>query len=73
MEDCMHLKACRRLCKIGKIHGRGCNEFCTAYEKKCENKEYIIDECINALYSIQEGYSVDDYAWRIKELLNQIR
>ena len=32
MDDCIHLKACRRLCKIGKINSRGCNSSCTAYE-----------------------------------------
>ena len=31
-EDCIHLKACRRLCKIAKIASRGCNFNCSAYE-----------------------------------------
>lgn len=37
MDDCIHLKACRRYAKIIKkeMHGacvpRGCNETCTAY------------------------------------------
>ena len=35
-EDCIHLKACRRLSKRlrakGITIGRGCNESCTAYE-----------------------------------------
>lgn len=35
MEDCIHLKACRRLQKIGKskghTFGRSCTEDCTAY------------------------------------------
>ena len=35
MEDCIHLKACRRLQKIGKSKGhifaRSCNTECSAY------------------------------------------
>ena len=35
MEDCIHLKACRRLQKIGRskghTFGRNCTEDCTAY------------------------------------------
>lgn len=35
MENCIHLKACRRLQKIGKskghTFGRNCTEDCTAY------------------------------------------
>lgn len=33
-DDCIHLKACRRLCKIGKITNRCCNDSCTAYEQE---------------------------------------
>ena len=25
-EDCIHLKACRRICKYNKIRNRGCKE-----------------------------------------------
>lgn len=32
MEDCIHLHACRRLCKMHKIKSRGCNDDCTAYQ-----------------------------------------
>ena len=32
-EDCIHLKACRRICKYHKINNRGCTEdYCTAYQ-----------------------------------------
>lgn len=37
-EDCIHLKACRRLCKLfkmknGETFSRGCNkDTCSAYE-----------------------------------------
>lgn len=32
-EDCIHLKACRRICKFHKINNRGCRkDYCTAYE-----------------------------------------
>ena len=42
MEDCIHLRACRRLQKIfeGKFYGarvsRQCNEDCTAYQDYCD-------------------------------------
>ncbi len=42
MEDCIHLKACRRLCKkvktkyYGMQIARGCNSECSAYEP-CSN------------------------------------
>lgn len=32
-DDCIHLKACRRICKFHKINNRGCQkDYCTAYE-----------------------------------------
>ena len=32
-DDCIHLKACRRICKYYKITKRGCTKnYCTAYE-----------------------------------------
>ena len=40
MNDCIHLKACRRVQAIGKKHGllvpRYCTEDCTAYRSKDE-------------------------------------
>lgn len=30
--DCVHLHACRRLCKRNGIKSRGCNMNCTAYQ-----------------------------------------
>ena len=44
MEDCLHLKACRRLCKKVKNENfgvsvlRGCNEECSAYQP-CKNED----------------------------------
>lgn len=52
-EDCIHLKACRRLQKIGRtkghVFGRGCTEECTAYE----TEEDFINNCENC-YSYED-------------------
>ena len=74
MEDCIHLKACRRLQKLfrGKFYGanvsRNCDEDCTAYVSGNQETSYItIDEALsyarNGISSIQSGYdSYDVYA-----------
>ena len=45
MEDCIHLKACRRVQKIGKskghTFGRNCNAECSAY-LSANDGEYLI-------------------------------
>lgn len=62
-DDCIHLKACRRMCKYHNINNRGCRkDYCTAYESK---GEYIkIDDAIevsrNLLKDLEYGYSYDD-------------
>lgn len=34
-KDCIHLKACRRICKYYQINNRGCTkDYCTAYENE---------------------------------------
>lgn len=46
MEDCIHLKACRRLCKkvrakyFGMQIARGCNSECSAYESRSDYYTY---------------------------------
>lgn len=42
MTECIHLKACRRLCKMKNIHNRGCNVNCSAFEIK-EKKQELFD------------------------------
>lgn len=55
MEDCIHLRACRRLQKIAKGKGftfaRGCTADCTAYEGdyRDEDKEYTRDDVQRAI------------------------
>lgn len=49
MDDCLHLKACRRLQKIAKrrygaYFGRACNKECTAYEKCSGERTYTEEE-----------------------------
>ena len=62
-EDCIHLKACRRLCKLfkmknGETFSRGCNkDTCSAYETKegfAEDNEYTTVE--DVLYDVRQGY-----------------
>ena len=59
-EDCIHLRACRRLCVIGKVNNRYCkSETCTAYESK---SKYITREAANyavrqAALDGEEGYT----------------
>lgn len=66
-ENCIHLKACRRMMKIGNFkHGRGCNsETCTAYDN---SHVYTEEDCEKVLYGVindvQNGYTdllVSDY------------
>lgn len=62
MEDCIHLKACRRLQKIGKSYGftfpRGCKEKCTAY---CSEKN-VVDALQDIMdYSFNAGIDNCDY------------
>lgn len=43
-DDCIHLKACRRMCKIAQIYNRHCNaETCTAYESADKRRDDLID------------------------------
>ena len=69
MEDCIHLKACRRIQKIGRKQGecfsRHCDEDCTAYQSKQKNTGLItVDKAIryarNGVNSIRGGYSAYD-------------
>lgn len=77
-EDCIHLKACRRMALIAKkkgfLFGRGCDkETCTAYK----NGDYIsIETAINyargGVDSIKSGYgSYDVYC--TSDLHDEIR
>ena len=71
-EDCIHLRACRRLAKIYKNNGskfapRHCNEACTAYM----NADEIIDKATDVAKSLisdcEAGFSSDDLCvecWR---------
>lgn len=62
MEDCVHLKACRRMQKIGKSYGhtfsRRCNELCTAY---C-SENVVLDTLQEIMdYSFNAGLDNCDY------------
>jgi len=45
MDDCIHLKACRRIQKIGRTHRlmvpRYCTEECSCYISRDEETEYM--------------------------------
>lgn len=74
MDDCIHLKACRRVCKIvkAKYYGmsiaRGCNSECSAYEP-CEDyysREQVIAVMHGACKDGQKGFDpydclIEDY------------
>lgn len=62
-EDCVHLKACRRICKFHNINNRGCRaDYCTAYEPKSNfiKIEGAVEVARNLLKDMQYGYSYDD-------------
>lgn len=68
MDDCIHIKACRRVQKIGKAHGhsfgRSCNEDCTAYTSKDE----VIKGIQKALdWALEQGWEGMDYV-RLKDI-----
>lgn len=61
MEDCVHLRACRRMQVIAKNNGhpikaRGCTKDCTAYDSR---KEYYTEEEAKAIMygAFKDGYS----------------
>ena len=69
MDDCIHLKACRRVQAIGRKLRlnvpRYCTEDCTAYQSRDVNTNYIsIDAAINyarnGVSSIRGGYGMYD-------------
>lgn len=67
-DDCIHLKACRRMCKLDgwkKGYSRGCSETCTAYrsaneESECVTEDEAIDYARWGVSSIQSGYDSRD-------------
>lgn len=69
MEDCIHLKACRRIQKIGKTHGlfvpRYCTEDCSCYlsgetESGFISIEEAVDYAREGASSILSGYGTYD-------------
>lgn len=54
VDDCIHLKACRRLCKLKKIRNRGCNMNCSAYQ----NIDDFAQENVGQIYTEQDVYTV---------------
>ena len=68
-DNCIHLHACRRICKIYKIQNRDCNKECTAYETEQDlienSKEYYTRNQVEAVlsgacYDGQNGYNAGD-------------
>lgn len=66
-DDCMHLKACRRLCKIAKKElkktlVRRCDETCTAYESSYDyvSRSRAEDAVRGAIDALEYGESPDD-------------
>ena len=65
-EDCVHLHACRRLCKIAKVKSRGCNaETCTAYESYVEDAEWDDFEELDGLaFTVYYGIKCSGCGWK---------
>lgn len=74
MEDCIHLHACRRLCKIHKIKSRGCNIDCTAYEGESTNKIVDLEEAKECMYYAldPDGCGNDELLARVRDALDEI-
>jgi hypothetical protein len=70
MDDCVHLKACRRFSKMARNKGvklsRGCGENCSAYEREHDGRLYTeqeVREIINGTvrdveYGIHDPYDI---------------
>lgn len=72
MDDCIHLKACRRLQKVARVENktfvaRHCDERCSAYETEdgfidnCNERYYTYSEVITCIHGAvkdaQSGYT----------------
>ena len=69
MEDCIHLKACRRVQKLAREQGcrfaRMCHENCSAYVSRDDETRYVtVKEAVgyaqDGADSIRSGYSEYD-------------
>ena len=69
MEDCIHLHACRRICKIAKDEykkqiKRNCTESCQAYTPGDAGNYISVEEAVNYAIdgssSIERGYDAYD-------------
>ena len=62
MDDCIHLKACRRVQAIGRKHRlmvpRYCTEECTAYCSMDDVEEYLEDAL---QWAFRQGQKGNDY------------
>lgn len=68
--DCIHLHACRRIVKLysksgyKKFVARGCNDSCTAYQRRAEEAVvplWLAEHCVTSLAAnLAYGYSEDD-------------
>lgn len=76
MADCLHLKSCRRLCKISESNNnkklvRGCNENCSAYVSEQEIRDIFnaMKERLPSTLTDSGGYRwfIDDAIENLKE------
>lgn len=64
-EDCIHLKACRRLQKICRTKydikvGRSCNKDCSAYEACTLEQVYKVDDASRHIWRLLEEVARHD-------------
>lgn len=75
-EKCIHLRACRRLCKIAKeyykpIANRGCSPDCSAYEPEDNERKYSYEEVKRVMHgACRDGaYGYDEYDLLIEDYI----
>lgn len=85
MEDCIHLKACRRVQAIGKKHRllvpRYCTEDCSAYVSGTEHEYLTASEACNIARRRYDGnhdpydiYASWDFSTRtLKEIIDELQ
>lgn len=73
MEDCIHLKACRRLSKIAVSNdtylARGCNKMCSAYTSINAVEQYVINSCGDSMFLVLQNQELFHHDEEKKEIL----
>ena len=60
-EECIHIKACRRLCKIARGEGKNITRYCSRECSAYEVMDYFLGE-----WAPQYGYYTEDEVEKVK-------